>query len=60
MPGPKRSAEPLRRGLGLPGIVAIRAPDGGRHPRAALPLPRAQVRLECKIAQDSLEAGAEA
>ena len=42
------------------GRVAARAPDGGRQPGAAPPKPCAQVRLQRKIAEESLEAGAEA
>ena len=40
------------------GIVAARAPDGGRQPGAAPPKPRAQERLQRKIAEESLEASA--
>ena len=42
------------------GRVAARAPDGGRQPGAAPPKPRAHVRLQRKIAEGGLEAGAEA
>ena len=42
------------------GRVAARAPDSGRQPGAAPPKPHAQVRLQRKIAEESLEAGAEA
>ena len=42
------------------GRVVARAPDGGRQPGAAPPKPRAQVRLQRRIAEESLEVGAEA
>ena len=40
--------------------VAARAPDGGRQPGAAPPKPRAQVRLQRNIVEESMEASAEA
>ena len=40
------------------GRVAAQAPDGGRQPRAAPPKPRAQARLQRKIAEESLGASA--
>ena len=40
--------------------VAARAPDGGRQPGAAPPKPHAQVRLQRKVVEESLEAGTEA
>ena len=42
------------------GRVAARAPDSGKQPGAAPPRPRAQVRGQRRIAEESLEAGAEA
>ena len=42
-----------------PRRVVAWAPDGTRQPRAAPPKPRAQVRPQCKISEESLEAGAE-
>ena len=40
------------------GRAAARALDSGRQPGAAPPKPRAQARLRCKIAEESLEASA--
>ena len=58
-PGAARRLFPATQ-ASQPGIAAARAPDGGRQPRAAPPKPRVPVRLQRKIAEESLEAGAEA